>query len=102
MAGLLDNPLKLRILLLVFDDLPALPPPQNRSSLPVSHRLQVQHPRQGVRHHSTGVEQVALQNAASIAGQLLTTDAAVVELKKKKKKKKKAVSEGGGMDDMVH
>ena len=45
----------------------------------------------------TKVERVALQNAASIAGLLLTTDAAVVELKDKKKA---AVPAGGGMDDM--
>jgi chaperonin GroEL len=44
----------------------------------------------------TKVERVALQNAASIAGLLLTTDAAIVELKEKKK----AVPAGGGMDDM--
>ncbi|MCC6319824.1 MAG: chaperonin GroEL [Phycisphaerales bacterium] len=44
----------------------------------------------------TKVERVALQNAASIAGLLLTTDAAVVELKEKKAK----VPAGGGMDDM--
>jgi chaperonin GroEL len=45
----------------------------------------------------TKVERVALQNAASIAGLLLTTDAAVVEIKEKKKA---AVPAGGGMDDM--
>jgi chaperonin GroEL len=47
----------------------------------------------------TKVERVALQNAASIAGLLLTTDAAIVELKDKKKA---AVGggAGGGMDDM--
>jgi chaperonin GroEL len=45
----------------------------------------------------TKVERVALQNAASIAGLLLTTDAAVVEIKDKKKA---AVPAGGGMDDM--
>ncbi len=45
----------------------------------------------------TKVERVALQNAASIAGLLLTTDAAIVELKDKKKA---AVPAGGGMDDM--
>ncbi len=44
----------------------------------------------------TKVERVALQNAASIAGLLLTTDAAVVEIKEKKK----PVPTGGGMDDM--
>jgi len=44
----------------------------------------------------TKVERVALQNAASIAGLLLTTDAAIVELKEKKSK----VPAGGGMDDM--
>ena len=43
----------------------------------------------------TKVERVALQNAASIAGLLLTTDAAVVELKEKK-----AAGAGAGMDDM--
>jgi chaperonin GroEL len=44
----------------------------------------------------TKVERVALQNAASIAGLLLTTDAAIVELKEKKAK----APAGGGMDDM--
>ena len=44
----------------------------------------------------TKVERVALQNAASIAGLLLTTDAAIVEIKEKKA----AVPAGGGMDDM--
>ncbi len=43
----------------------------------------------------TKVERVALQNAASIAGLLLTTDAAIVEIKEKK-----AVGAGAGMDDM--
>ncbi|HED53904.1 MAG TPA: chaperonin GroEL [Phycisphaerales bacterium] len=41
----------------------------------------------------TKVERTALQNAASIAGLLLTTDAAIVELKEKKK------GSGGGMDE---
>ncbi|MCW5765738.1 MAG: chaperonin GroEL [Phycisphaeraceae bacterium] len=45
----------------------------------------------------TKVERVALQNAASISGLLLTTDAAVVEIKEKKAK---APAGGGGMDDM--
>jgi chaperonin GroEL len=45
----------------------------------------------------TKVERIALQNAASIAGLLLTTDCAVVELKDKKKV---AAGAGGGMDDM--
>jgi chaperonin GroEL len=45
----------------------------------------------------TKVERVALQNAASIAALLLTTDAAVVEIKEKKSK---APAGGGGMDDM--
>ncbi len=45
----------------------------------------------------TKVERVALQNAASIAGLLLTTDAAVVEIKEKKAAK---IPSGGGMDDM--
>ncbi|TVQ63629.1 MAG: chaperonin GroEL [Phycisphaerales bacterium] len=40
------------------------------------------------------VERVALQNAASIAGLLLTTEAAIVELKEKKAK-----AGGGGMDE---
>ncbi|MGP1347247.1 MAG: chaperonin GroEL [Phycisphaerales bacterium] len=44
----------------------------------------------------TKVERVALQNAASIAGLLLTTDAAVVDIKEEKKGKMPA----GGMDDM--
>jgi chaperonin GroEL len=44
----------------------------------------------------TKVERVALQNAASIAGLLLTTDAAVVEIKEKKAK----APAGAGRDDM--
>ncbi len=44
----------------------------------------------------TKVERVALQNAASIAGLLLLTDAAIVELKEKKA----VPAGGGGMDDM--
>ncbi len=44
----------------------------------------------------TKVERVALQNAASIAGLLLTTDAAVVEIKEKKA----TAGAGAGMDDM--
>ena len=43
----------------------------------------------------TKVERIALQNAASISGLLLTTDAAIVEIKEKKAK----VPAGGGMDD---
>jgi len=43
----------------------------------------------------TKVERVALQNAASIAGLLLTTDAVVSEIKEKKSK-----GAGGGMPDM--
>ncbi len=43
----------------------------------------------------TKVERIALQNAASISGLLLTTDAAIVELKEKKEK----APAGGGMDD---
>ena len=43
----------------------------------------------------TKVERVALQNAASIAGLLLTTEAAIVEIKDKKK-----APAGAGMDDM--
>jgi chaperonin GroEL len=46
----------------------------------------------------TKVERVALQNAASIAGLLLTTDAAVVEIKEKKAKT--PAGAGAGMDDM--
>lgn len=46
----------------------------------------------------TKVERVALQNAASIAALLLTTDAAVVEIKEKKTKSPAASA--GGMDDM--
>jgi chaperonin GroEL len=46
----------------------------------------------------TKVERVALQNAASIAGLLLTTDAAVVEIKEKKSKQ--PAGAGAGMDDM--
>ena len=45
----------------------------------------------------TKVERIALQNASSIAGLLLTTDAAVVEIKEKKEKK--GAGAGGGMDD---
>ncbi len=45
----------------------------------------------------TKVERIALQNAASIAGLLLTTDAAIVEIKEKKSK---VPAGGGGMDDM--
>src|SRR5690606_11470370 len=47
----------------------------------------------------TKVERVALQNAASVAGLLLTTEAAIVEIKEKKK----AAAGAGhdhGMDDM--
>ncbi|MCB9844684.1 MAG: chaperonin GroEL [Phycisphaeraceae bacterium] len=44
----------------------------------------------------TKVERVALQNAASIASLLLTTEAAIVEHKEKKEK----VGAGAGMDDM--
>jgi chaperonin GroEL len=44
----------------------------------------------------TKVERVALQNAASIGGLLLTTDAAIVEIKEKKEKK---AGPGAGMED---
>ncbi|HMN95217.1 MAG TPA: chaperonin GroEL [Phycisphaerales bacterium] len=44
----------------------------------------------------TKVERVALQNAASIAGLLLTTDCAIIEIKEKKAK----AGAGAGMDDM--
>ena len=44
----------------------------------------------------TKVERVALQNAASVAGLLLTTDAVVTEIPEKKK----TPSPGGGMEDM--
>jgi len=43
----------------------------------------------------TKVERIALQNAASIAGLLLTTDAVITEIKEKKKP-----AGGGEMDDM--
>ena len=43
----------------------------------------------------TKVERIALQNAASIAGLLLTTDAVITEIKEKK-----SAGGGGGMDDM--
>jgi chaperonin GroEL len=43
----------------------------------------------------TKVERIALQNAASISGLLLTTDAVITEIKEKKK-----APAGGGMDDM--
>ena len=45
----------------------------------------------------TKVERVALQNAASIAGLLLTTDCAITEIKDKKAK---PAAPAGGMDDM--
>ena len=45
----------------------------------------------------TKVERIALQNAASIAGLLLTTDALISEIKDKKKAKAGA---GAGMEDM--
>src|SRR5439155_26681704 len=49
----------------------------------------------------TKVERIALQNAASIAGLLLTTEAAIVELKEKKKGGGGGGHDhGGGMDDM--
>ena len=44
----------------------------------------------------TKVERIALQNAASIAGLLLTTDAVVTEIKEKKS----GAAAGAGMDDM--
>ncbi|MCA9279430.1 MAG: chaperonin GroEL [Phycisphaeraceae bacterium] len=44
----------------------------------------------------TKVERVALQNAASISGLLLTIDAAIVEIKDEKK----TAGAGAGMDDM--
>ena len=43
----------------------------------------------------TKVERIALQNAASISGLLLTTDCAITEIKEKK-----TASPAGGMDDM--
>jgi chaperonin GroEL len=49
----------------------------------------------------TKVERIALQNAASVAGLLLTTEAAIVELKEKKKGGGgHGHDHGGGMDDM--
>ncbi len=48
---------------------------------------------------ATKVERVALQNAASIAGLLLTTDCAITEIKDKKEKAPAGMG-GGGMDDM--
>jgi chaperonin GroEL len=45
----------------------------------------------------TKVERIALQNAASIAGLLLTTDCAITEIKEKKDKSH--AHAGGGMDD---
>ena len=44
----------------------------------------------------TKVERIALQNAASVAGLLLTTDAVVSEIPEKKA----APAPGGGMEDM--
>ncbi len=46
----------------------------------------------------TKVERVALQNASSIAGLLLTTDCAITEIKEKKAKA--PAGAGAGMDDM--
>ncbi|MCA9284854.1 MAG: chaperonin GroEL [Phycisphaerales bacterium] len=46
----------------------------------------------------TKVERVALQNAASISGLLLTTDCAITEIKEKKAKA--GAGAGAGMDDM--
>jgi len=46
----------------------------------------------------TKVERIALQNAASIASLLLTTDALVAEIPEKKKAG--AMPPGGGMEDM--
>jgi len=46
----------------------------------------------------TKVERVALQNAASISGLLLTTDCAITEIKEKKSKT--PAGAGAGMDDM--
>jgi chaperonin GroEL len=48
----------------------------------------------------TKVERIALQNAASVAGLLLTTEAAIVELKEKKKGGGGHGHDHGGMDDM--
>jgi chaperonin GroEL len=46
----------------------------------------------------TKVERIALQNAASVSGLLLTTDCAITEIKEKKAKA--PAGGGGGMDDM--
>ncbi|MFN0131636.1 MAG: chaperonin GroEL [Phycisphaerales bacterium] len=46
----------------------------------------------------TKVERIALQNAASIAGLLLTTEAAIVEIKEKKKGSGHGHDHGGGED----
>jgi chaperonin GroEL len=48
----------------------------------------------------TKVERIALQNAASVSGLLLTTEAAIVELKEKKKGGGGHGHDHGGMDDM--
>ena len=48
----------------------------------------------------TKVERVALQNAASIAGLLLTTDCAITEIKEKKAKPEMGGGGGGGMGGM--
>ncbi len=48
----------------------------------------------------TKVERIALQNAASVAGLLLTTEAAIVEIKEKKKGGGGHGHDHGGMDDM--
>jgi chaperonin GroEL len=47
----------------------------------------------------TKVERIALQNAASISGLLLTTDCAITEIKEKKKSHASGGGGGGGMDD---
>ena len=56
--------------------------------------------RQGSWFYYTlyGIERIALQNAASIAGLLLTTDALVSEIPEKKKK----TSAGGGMGEDMY
>jgi chaperonin GroEL len=48
----------------------------------------------------TKVERIALQNAASVAGLLLSTEAAIVEIKEKKKGGGGHGHDHGGMDDM--
>ena len=50
----------------------------------------------------TKVERIALQNAASVAGLLLMTDAVVSELPEKKTRQSPGVGTGMGMDEDMY